>query len=69
MVLTHDLPRWYRLLAATLLVSATLTSTPLLAERIYELKFATLAPAGTTWVKLLQDFRLITLNATGVDLE
>jgi TRAP-type C4-dicarboxylate transport system substrate-binding protein len=56
MVLTHNLPRWYRLLAATLLVTATLTSTPLLAERIYELKFATLAPAGTTWVKLLQDW-------------
>jgi TRAP-type C4-dicarboxylate transport system substrate-binding protein len=57
MVLTDNyLTRWYRLLAATLLVTAALTSTPLLAERTHELKFATLAPAGTTWVKLLQDW-------------
>ena len=29
---------------------------PLAAEKIYVLKFATLAPAGTTWVNLLQEW-------------
>ncbi|MFV1972767.1 MAG: TRAP transporter substrate-binding protein DctP [Thiohalobacterales bacterium] len=29
---------------------------PLAAEKVYELKFATLAPAGTTWVNLLQEW-------------
>jgi len=57
MVLTNTcLTRIYRLLATALLVTAALTSTPLLAEKTYVLKFATLAPAGTTWVKLLQDW-------------
>ena len=30
-----------------------LVSRPLLAEKTWELKFATLAPAGTTWMNLL----------------
>ncbi len=46
----------YRLLAVTLLAAAALTSTPLQAEKIHVLKFATLAPAGTTWVKLLHEW-------------
>ena len=29
---------------------------PLAAEKVYELKFATLAPAGTTWMNLLQEW-------------
>jgi TRAP-type C4-dicarboxylate transport system substrate-binding protein len=31
-------------------------STPLHAERVYTLKFATLAPPGTTWMNLLQEW-------------
>jgi len=31
-------------------------STPVHAERVYELKFATLAPPGTTWMNLLQEW-------------
>ena len=46
----------YRLLAATLLAAAALTSMPLQAEKIHVLKFATLAPAGTTWVRMLQEW-------------
>jgi TRAP-type C4-dicarboxylate transport system substrate-binding protein len=46
----------YRLLAVTLLAAATLTSTPLQAEKIHVLKFATLAPAGTTWVQMLHEW-------------
>jgi TRAP-type C4-dicarboxylate transport system substrate-binding protein len=34
----------------------TLTCTPLLAAKTYELKFATLAPTGTTWMKLLDEW-------------
>jgi len=45
-----------RLLSATLLAAATLTTTPLQAEKIHVLKFATLAPAGTTWVQLLREW-------------
>ncbi|MDX2455901.1 MAG: TRAP transporter substrate-binding protein DctP [Gammaproteobacteria bacterium] len=45
-----------RLLSVTLLAAATLTSTPLQAEKIHVLKFATLAPAGTTWVQLLREW-------------
>jgi TRAP-type C4-dicarboxylate transport system substrate-binding protein len=44
------------LLSVTLLAAVTLTSTPLLAEKIHVLKFATLAPAGTTWVQLLHEW-------------
>ena len=32
------------------------TSTSLHAEKVYELKFATLAPPGTTWMNLLQEW-------------
>jgi TRAP-type C4-dicarboxylate transport system substrate-binding protein len=39
---------------ALLLCAVTLGSAPLQAKRTYELKFATLAPAGTTWMNLLQ---------------
>ena len=31
-------------------------STSLHAEKVYELKFATLAPAGTTWMNMLQEW-------------
>jgi TRAP-type C4-dicarboxylate transport system substrate-binding protein len=39
-----------------LLCALALASTPLQAKKIYTLKFATLAPAGTTWVNMLQDW-------------
>jgi TRAP-type C4-dicarboxylate transport system substrate-binding protein len=45
-----------RLLSIILLTAAALTSTSIQAEKIHVLKFATLAPAGTTWVRLLQDW-------------
>ncbi|NOR39730.1 MAG: ABC transporter substrate-binding protein [Gammaproteobacteria bacterium] len=45
-----------RLLSVTLLAAATLASMPLQAEKPHVLKFATLAPAGTTWVKLLHEW-------------
>jgi len=45
-----------RLLSILLLTVAALTSTTLQAEKIHVLKFATLAPAGTTWVRLLHDW-------------
>jgi TRAP-type C4-dicarboxylate transport system substrate-binding protein len=41
------------LLACLLLV---FTSTPLPAEKTYELKFATLAPSGTTWMNLIEEW-------------
>jgi len=44
------------LLTALLLCLLTLGSAPLQAMRTYELKFATLAPAGTTWMNLLQEW-------------
>jgi TRAP-type C4-dicarboxylate transport system substrate-binding protein len=37
-------------------LAIALTSNPLLAGRTYELKFATLAPSGTTWMKLLEEW-------------
>jgi TRAP-type C4-dicarboxylate transport system substrate-binding protein len=46
----------WRLLSVMLLAAATLTSMPLQAEKPHVLKFATLAPAGTTWVKLLHEW-------------
>jgi TRAP-type C4-dicarboxylate transport system substrate-binding protein len=45
-----------RLFSIILLTAAVLTSTSIQAEKIHVLKFATLAPAGTTWVRLLQDW-------------
>lgn len=45
-------PRLLRILLCALL---TVTA-PLYAGPVYELKFATLAPDGTTWVKLLQEW-------------
>jgi TRAP-type C4-dicarboxylate transport system substrate-binding protein len=45
-----------KLLSALLLCALVLASTPLQAKKIYTLKFATLAPAGTTWVNMLQDW-------------
>ena len=45
-----------RLLSIILLTAAALTSTSIQAEKTHVLKFATLAPAGTTWVRLLQDW-------------
>jgi TRAP-type transport system periplasmic protein len=45
-----------QLLAVAMLVGTVLTTTPLQAEKIHVLKFATLAPAGTTWVQLLHEW-------------
>ena len=45
-----------KLLIGLLLCLLASVSLPLQAERIYTLKFATLAPAGTTWVNMLQDW-------------
>jgi len=45
-----------RLFLVLLLGTTALTSTSSQAEKIHVLKFATLAPAGTTWVRLLQDW-------------
>jgi len=45
-----------QLLTGLLLCMLTLVSVPAQAEKIYTLKFATLAPAGTTWVKLLHEW-------------
>lgn len=45
-----------KLIAAVLLCTGLLASTTALAERTYTLKFATLAPAGTTWVNLLEEW-------------
>ena len=57
MVLTKKYPLLLcRLFSVLLLATAALTSTSLQSEKIHELKFATLAPAGTTWVRLLQDW-------------
>jgi TRAP-type C4-dicarboxylate transport system substrate-binding protein len=55
MVLTHAQAAWLRKLCAGLLLCITpLVFTTASAERVYELKFATLAPSGTTWVNLLE---------------
>ena len=45
-----------RLLTALILCFFTLLSAPSQAEKTYILKFATLAPAGTTWVNLLHEW-------------
>jgi TRAP-type C4-dicarboxylate transport system substrate-binding protein len=39
-----------------LLCLGLVLSTPLHAAKIYTLKFATLAPAGTSWVNMLEDW-------------
>ncbi|MGB5473741.1 MAG: TRAP transporter substrate-binding protein DctP [Gammaproteobacteria bacterium] len=41
---------------ATLLLALSITTTSAQAEKTWVLKFATLAPAGTTWVKLLEEW-------------
>jgi TRAP-type C4-dicarboxylate transport system substrate-binding protein len=43
-------------LGRLLCLAALLLANPALAEKPWELKFATLAPDGTTWVKLLQEW-------------
>ncbi|MDX1698587.1 MAG: TRAP transporter substrate-binding protein DctP [Thiohalobacterales bacterium] len=43
-------------LPLSLALLAILVSNPASAERTWELKFATLAPAGTTWMKLLEEW-------------
>lgn len=48
--------RRFHLLQRLLLPLLLAASTALQAEPVYELKFATLAPDGTTWVKLLQEW-------------
>jgi len=44
------------ILAGIALCFFAFTSTSLHAEKVYELKFATLAPPGTTWMNLLQEW-------------
>ncbi len=44
------------LLGGIVLCMFTFASLPVQAEKVYELKFATLAPAGTTWMNMLQDW-------------
>ena len=44
------------LFSILLLVTAALTGTSAQAEKTHVLKFATLAPAGTTWTRLLEDW-------------
>ncbi len=57
MVLTKKYPLLLcRLFSVLLLGTAVLTSTSTQAEKIHVLKFATLAPAGTTWVRLLHNW-------------
>ncbi len=41
---------------AALLLTLAFATTPALAHKTWVLKFATLAPAGTTWVKLLEEW-------------
>jgi TRAP-type transport system periplasmic protein len=41
---------------AALLMTLAFATTPALAHKTWVLKFATLAPAGTTWVKLLEEW-------------
>jgi TRAP-type C4-dicarboxylate transport system substrate-binding protein len=55
-LITRPAIRLPALLTGLLLCAISLTSTPLWAQRVYELKFATLAPAGTTWVNLLEEW-------------
>lgn len=55
MVLTRAQSAWLlKLFTVLLLCLFPLTFTPASTERIYQLKFATLAPSGTTWVNLLE---------------
>jgi TRAP-type C4-dicarboxylate transport system substrate-binding protein len=57
MVLTHaQSARLRKLFAGLLLCVFPMVFNTASAERIYELKFATLAPSGTTWVNLLEDW-------------
>ncbi len=44
------------LLTSLLLCISALATSPLHAEKTYTLKFATLAPSGTSWVKLLEEW-------------
>jgi TRAP-type C4-dicarboxylate transport system substrate-binding protein len=53
MMKTTTSPGWYRLL---LLVMALMASPASPAAPEYTIKFATLAPPGTTWMNLLQDW-------------
>ena len=46
----------HKLVTGLLLCLGLVLSAPLQAAKIYTLKFATLAPAGTTWVNLLEDW-------------
>jgi len=57
MVLTHARSAVLRRLFAGLLCLVPLVFSPASAdERVYQLKFATLAPSGTTWVNLLEEW-------------
>ena len=46
----------HKLVTGLQLCLGLVLSAPLQAAKIYTLKFATLAPAGTTWVNLLEDW-------------
>jgi len=57
MVLTSAQPaRLRKLFTGLVLCVLPLLFTTASAERVYELKFATLAPSGTTWVNLLEEW-------------
>ena len=49
-------PDFIKAVSGLLLCLGLVLSAPLHAERVYILKFATLAPAGTAWVNLLEDW-------------
>jgi TRAP-type C4-dicarboxylate transport system substrate-binding protein len=57
MVLMHAQSTWLRTLIAGILFCVfPLVFATASAERVYQLKFATLAPSGTTWVNLLEEW-------------
>jgi len=57
MVLTHAQSAMLRKLFTGLLLCVSfVVFTTASAERVYQLKFATLAPSGTTWVNLLEEW-------------
>ena len=54
--MNRNLPYRIRHLITWLGLCAWLVCQPLAAAKVYELKFATLAPAGTTWMNLMQEW-------------
>jgi TRAP-type C4-dicarboxylate transport system substrate-binding protein len=52
----QDVPGLRRIFTGTFLCILILAAAAVRAEQVYELKFATLAPEGTTWMNLLQEW-------------